>query len=173
MSFRKKLKSKAANLRGGGNGGETNTARRAASKAGLTVRRGGEVAKERAQQMSARDVLLSALAEKNSEIREPSMADRAREAGEARAPIDAELDPSGDPRAMESFASGGLSADIPGQAGGGEPLGDGPRDDDPMNASSGMGISDSGQEPLLGQADYDDEDNPLEFDDDGFFGGDD
>lgn len=34
-----------------------------------------------------------------------TVADRAREAGEARAPVDADLDPVGDPRALEDFAT--------------------------------------------------------------------
>lgn len=38
------------------------------------------------------------------------VADRARRAGEARAPVDARLEPMGDPRAIEAFATAGIGA---------------------------------------------------------------
>lgn len=41
--------------------------------------------------------------------RSRTMADRARVAGEARAPVDATLDPAGDPRAIEALATAGYS----------------------------------------------------------------
>lgn len=86
-------------------------------KAAKDARRGREVAKEKAAE-SLKDAAENAKTAAREELEgakpdaeDKDIADRAREAGEARAPMDAQLDPGGDPREIESFASAGMGGD--------------------------------------------------------------
>lgn len=98
--------------------------------------------------------------------RDSDIVDRARRAGEARAPVDVSLDMQGDPRALEAFASasgGGVLRRVPGNRSDGFPLleymtvaglGDGDGDeygltfDDPLNVAYGDEGGDGDAHPL-------------------------
>lgn len=74
--------------------------------------------------------------------RTDSIAKRAAEAGEARAPVDADLDPGGDFRGIEAFATAGMDEAI--EQSGGEPMLDaggagGGAGGDPMGLAADFG----------------------------------
>lgn len=77
-----------------------------------------------------------------------SVAQRAERAGQARAPINATLDPMGNPRALESFATGGSVENPDSWVSGGDPdLDDESVSDEPLFAYGGTGSADS-REPM-------------------------
>lgn len=158
MSLRTKLKSKVQSIKTKGNQDVRRGKRRVRQgaksikrKGQRDVRRGTTEAKNRLKSrlsdVEAKQVVAQALAAGNQDVAEPSLADRARDAADARAPIDATLDPAGNPRAMEAFASGGMLADQgPSNdagmvsspmavSGSGDAM-----DDDPLNVASGLAI---------------------------------
>lgn len=181
MNARQRVREKLSELKRKGD----RDVRRGQSAARRRARQSVETAKQKAKQdvdaaertvrqTSARDVAakaaaIAAAAGGESQVPDRSMMERAREAGEARAPIDAELDPGGDPRAIEAFAQAGDDSAEPLATGdlgvGGGLVGD---DMTGFFGSGGDGASDADDGPGFfgqrGEEEADDADD-LEFDD--------
>lgn len=164
MSLRDALREKVASVRSSSdNGGR----RQVSERARQATRRAAMRARERAREVSPREAARRLA--NDEQIEKRSISDRARDAAEARAPIDATLDPGGNPRAIEAFASGAAmdersEADAMGER---EEM-----DDDPLGAAAPFDVD----RMVSGNADDDmgeEDGHELHFDDSAVFGGED